>query len=167
MRHLQKMKSILTVNQVSDLIESIRQEDKKIVVAGGCFDILHIGHITLLENAKKEGDVLIVMLESDEAIKVKKGMNRPIHTQEQRAHMVSSLRSVDFVILLPSSMKNTDYDDVLKQVKPAIIATTLGDPYAFHKERQAKETGAALVYVNQPIANISTSSILDLLSKEI
>ncbi len=161
------MEKFLKLEQLEKVSKDLRQQGKVIVLAGGCFDILHIGHITLLENAKKEGDILFVMLESDESIKAKKGINRPIHTQEQRAHIVSSLTAVDYVILLPSSMSDTDYDTVVKQVRPAIIAATFGDPYSFHKERQAKETGAKLVYVNKPIENISTSTILDLLSKEI
>lgn len=161
------MEKILKLEQLEKVSKDLRQQGKVIVLTGGCFDILHIGHITLLENAKKEADVLIVMLESDDSIKAKKGINRPIHTQKQRAHMLSALSFVDYIIMLPSTMSDADYDTVVKQVQPAIIATTFGDPYSFHKERQAEKTGSKVVYVNHPVENISTSTILDLLAKEL
>ncbi len=161
------MDKILKIDQLEKIHNDLRQQGKSIVLTGGCFDILHIGHITLLENAKEEGDILMVMLESDDAIKAKKGVDRPIHTQQQRAHLLASLSVVDYVILLPSKMTDKDYDTVVNLLQPAIIATTFGDPYAFHKERQAKETGSKVVYVNKIIENISTSTILDLLVKEL
>lgn len=161
------MTDVLSIHQLAEVSKQLHKENKKIVLTGGCFDILHIGHITLLENAKKEGNVLMVMLESDESIKLKKGINRPIHTQKQRTEMLSSIRYVDYVIQLPQDMTNEDYDSVVKHIRPAIIAATSGDPYAFHKERQAKETDAKVVYVNKSVENISTTSILDLLTKEL
>lgn len=139
---------------------------KKIVVAGGCFDLLHIGHVTLLENAKKEGDILVVLLESDSAIKRKKGINRPIHIQSQRAQLLEALKAVDAVILLADEMNNEDYDSLLEKIKPSVIATTEDDPYISHKERQAKKNGAKVVMVNKYIPSISTTQLLDVLSKE-
>lgn len=158
---------VLSINQIEDISKVLHDQGKRIVLTGGCFDLLHIGHITLLENAKKEGDILFVMLESDESIRQKKGINRPIHTQRQRAHLLSAIEYVDYIILLPSSLGDKDYDEVVKKVSPAIIATTTGDQFAFHKERQAKELDAKVAYVNEPVENISTSSILHLLTKEV
>ncbi|HEX7042170.1 MAG TPA: adenylyltransferase/cytidyltransferase family protein [Patescibacteria group bacterium] len=159
--------NILKIKDVENVTNSLKSQNKRIVLTGGCFDILHFGHITLLENAKSRGDILFVMLESDDAIRIKKGINRPIHTQIQRAKMLSSISSVDYIIMLPSLMSDTDYDLLVKKIKPDIIATTKNDKYAFHKKRQAKETGAKLIFVNDPIKNISTTSILQILSKEI
>lgn len=161
------MAEIIRPDQLREISNTLKSNGKKIVLTGGCFDILHIGHITLLENAKKEGDILMVMLESDESIKAKKGINRPIHSQEQRAHMLSALQFVDYVILLPSSLSDRGYDTVVKDTQPDIIATTFGDPYAFHKERQARETGSEVVFVNKLEKDISTTRILDLLIKEL
>lgn len=161
------MADIISVEHIEKISKKLHDEDKKIVLTGGCFDIIHIGHISLLENAKKEGNILMVMVESDASIKAKKGINRPIHTQQQRAHILSAIASVDYVILLPQIMSNDDYDAVVRQVKPSLLATTKGDPYAFHKERQATQVGGQVVYVNQPFENISTSTILDILAKEV
>ena len=64
----------------------------KIVLVGGCFDILHLGHVVFLEKAKKEGDVLVVLLESDEKVRFLKGKGRPVHTQSERAEILSALK---------------------------------------------------------------------------
>lgn len=165
--NMEQLATILDSNNVETIRQQLSQESKRVVLTGGCFDILHVGHITLLENAKKTGDVLFVMLESDEAIKEKKGMDRPIHTQKQRAHMLAAIRFVDYIIMLPSSMSNTDYDNLVKKVSPHIIAATSEDPNTFHKERQAKLIGAKVVFVNQLMKNISTTSILQQLTKEL
>jgi len=160
------MKTIINISEVPNIVNKLQHEGKKVVVAGGCFDLLHIGHITLLENAKKLGDTLVVLLESDATIKNSKGINRPIHNQEERAHLLSALRAVDIVVLLPEDMNDKDYDKLLQAISPAVIATTENDPYIQHKERQAKEIGAKVVAVNKYMPSISTSKLVDILAKE-
>lgn len=152
---------------MQNILSKIHTDGKKIVVAGGCFDLLHIGHITLLENAKKEGDVLIVLLESDASVRKRKGIDRPIHNQEQRAQLLSALKAVDYSILLPEEMNNDDYDTLLEKIKPSVIATTESDPHISHKERQAKKIGAKVIQVNKYIPSVSTTKLLEILSKEI
>ena len=61
---------------------------KKVVLVGGCFDVLHYGHIHFLSSAKNHGDQVVVALESDENVKTRKGSTRPIHTQAQRKAML-------------------------------------------------------------------------------
>ncbi|MCR4263595.1 MAG: adenylyltransferase/cytidyltransferase family protein, partial [Candidatus Roizmanbacteria bacterium] len=81
----------------------------KKVLVGGCFDLIHYGHITFLSEARKQGDYLIVALESDENVKKYKGPNRPIHKQAERAEMLRSLRMVDEVVELPEMKEDYDY----------------------------------------------------------
>src|SRR5690348_16876399 len=119
------MADIISIEQVQSYLE--KYKNKKLVVTGGCFDLLHIGHITLLENAKKQGDSLIVFVESDEDIKKKKGINRPIHSQKERAHMLSMIKPVDIVVPLKARMTNIDYDNLIQTIKPSVIATTEND----------------------------------------
>ena len=133
---------------------------KKIVLVGGCFDVLHPGHIRFLEKAKKAGEYLIVLLESDKKIKELKGQDRPIHTQNERKLILKGLKSVDRVILLPYLKNDADYEVVIQQIKPDIIAATLGASDNHHKERIAKATGAKLKYVTKMIGSYSTSNIL-------
>lgn len=159
------MKNIVTLKQLPKLIKKL--QNRRIVLVGGSFDILHIGHITFLEKAKKQGDILMVLLESDESIKKRKGETRPIHTQVQRAKILSELLSVDYVILLPTFTKDIEYDTVVKTIQPAIIAVTKGDSGTHNKKRQAKNIGATVKIVTNHIANASTSRLLDIIEKEL
>jgi len=74
-------------------------KDKKVVFTNGCFDILHLGHVTYLEEAKKLGKVLIVGINSDESVKNLKGETRPINSESARAKIIASLNCVDAVII--------------------------------------------------------------------
>lgn len=136
------------------------------VLTGGCFDLLHFGHITLLEEAKKQGDILVVLLESDKRIQELKGSSRPLHSQKDRAYMLMALKSVDYVVCLPDIMTDEDYDLVTKKLQPAIIATTRGSEAMAYIEKQAKEIGAS-VFLVEPIQNLSTSKILEVVAKEL
>ena len=159
------MDKILTTKQSIELSSKLHKQHKRIVLAGGCFDLLHIGHITFLEKAKKQGDVLIIMLESDAAITASKGKNRPINSQEIRAKILAALSVVDFIILLEPNMSDSDYSTLVFSVKPAIIATTAGDVNRFHKERQAKQIDANVVDVTPQIADKSTTKLVELLNE--
>lgn len=161
------MNKIVTIDEAVKQSELLRNQGKKVVLAGGCFDILHIGHITFLEKAKAAGNSLFVLLEHDESIKKLKGMNRPINTQEDRAKILSTIESVDYVILLPPYLKDIDYDDMIIKIKPAIIATTQGDIQRKHKERQAALSSSKVIDVTAFISDQSTSRLIKLLGKEL
>ena len=137
---------------------------KKILV-GGCFDILHYGHIKFLGDAKKLGDHLVVALESDENVRRMKGAMRPIHTQEQRKAMLTSLRVVDEVILLPPMNTDEEYAKLVTDIHPAILALTEGDSMEDKKRMHAKLV-SALVVVIPKIHTPSTSQLSKLLGLE-
>lgn len=134
------------------------EHKKKIVVVGGCFDIVHIGHIQFLKEAKKCGDVLILLLESDENVRKLKGENRPVFTQRERAEVLSALSPVDFVILLPLMTSDADYNHIITTIKPHIIAVTEHDPLMKEKERQAKRVGGKIAII--PFVKTFSSSKL-------
>lgn len=140
---------------------------KKIVLAGGCFDILHYGHVVFLEKAKAAGDILVVLLESDTAIADMKGSMRPIHSQNERGLILAALRSVDLVINLPHPCSNFDYDNFTTLIKPDIIATTKNDPNIIHKKRQAQMVGAKIVEVTKKIRDHSSSKIAEIISADL
>ena len=123
------------------------EQSEKLVLVGGCFDLIHFGHITFLEHAKKLGTRLIVALESDENVRHAKGENRPIHSQEQRAAMLSALKCVDEVIALPRMETDQQYKDLVLRIQPNIIAITEGDPIKQKKEMQAILIGADIVEI--------------------
>ena len=134
---------------------------KKVVLVGGCFDVIHPGHIIFLSKAKKLGDELVVLLESDENIKRLKGVNRPVHNQKERADVLRALKFVDKVILLPNMQSNEDYEKIIKKIKPDFIAATKGVLGSEHKERIAKLVGAKMKYVTKIIGSYSSSGILN------
>jgi rfaE bifunctional protein nucleotidyltransferase chain/domain len=134
---------------------------KKTVLVGGCFDVLHWGHISFLKKAKKMGNYLVVALESDENVKCLKGSTRPIHNQKQRAEILRSLRPVDKVIILPSL---PDYLKLIRKVKPQIIAATPKD--ALLKNRRVYEKLGAKIVIIPKIKTASTTQIAKLLKIE-
>lgn len=140
-------------------------ENKKIVLVGGCFDLIHFGHISFLKQAKKHGNYLIVALESDENVRYMKGDARPIHTQQQRKEMLESLSLVDEVIPLPPMTSDADYFAFVNRIHPAVIAITHGDPIKEKKQKQADQIGAELVEIPK-IHTPSTSQLAKLLGLE-
>jgi len=133
-------------------------ENKKTVLVGGCFDLIHFGHIKFLEAAKKQGDFLIVALESDEFIKKHK-KKLPVHRQSERAEILSNLNMIDLIILLPLFETNNDYFDLVKKISPRIIAVTVGDQQLENKKKQALEVGAEVREVVTNLKNFSTRNI--------
>jgi D-beta-D-heptose 7-phosphate kinase/D-beta-D-heptose 1-phosphate adenosyltransferase len=95
-----------TIDELKDIVAALRESGKKIVWTNGCFDIVHVGHITYLQKAASLGDVLIVGLNSDESVRSVKGPGRPIVPEVERAIVLSALECVGFVVLFsePSPM---------------------------------------------------------------
>lgn len=137
----------------------------KKVLVGGCFDLIHYGHVEFLTHAGKLGDYLIIALESDENVRHMKGESRPIHTQAQRKAMLESLRVVSEVIELPPLKTDQDYASLVKSVRPAIIAITEGDPIE-EKKRQHAELVAAEIVIIAKVHTPSTSQLAKLLDLE-
>lgn len=136
-------------------------KDKKTVLVGGCFDLIHFGHLKFLEKAKDQGDFLIIALESDEFIKKNK-RKQPVHHQIERAEILSNLNMVDLIILLPV-FKTGDYFEMVKQVSPNIIAVTEGDKQMENKKKQAREIGAEIKEVVTNLKDFSTRNIAKVL----
>lgn len=91
--------------------------NKKIVFTNGCFDILHYGHVSYLEKARKLGDILIVGLNSDSSVKRLKGSTRPINIQDDRAFILASLACVSYVIIFDSDTP----ENLIAQIKPDVL----------------------------------------------
>lgn len=93
-------KIISSREELKRICESLRKKGKKIVTCNGSFDLFHRGHLYILEEAKKQGDVLVVGLNSDSSIQQYKSKDRPVISQEVRADMLAALECVDYVIIM-------------------------------------------------------------------
>ncbi len=133
---------------------------KKITLAGGCFDIFHYGHLIYLTSAKKAGDLLVVALESDEFIRENK-KREPVHTQDQRAAILSHIGVVDIVIKLPLLKGYDEYFSLVKSLSPSVIAITEGDTRLYEKQHQAQAIGAQLKIVCPLSTLTSTTNIIE------
>jgi D-beta-D-heptose 7-phosphate kinase/D-beta-D-heptose 1-phosphate adenosyltransferase len=153
------MGKIISVNEVMSISTRLHKQKKKIVLVGGCFDVLHVGHIKFLERAKRVGDILFVEVESDQNITRLKGPNRPINRQADRVYVLSRLEIVDYVIPLPTKISDLGYLSITKKVGPAILATTKGDPKNIYLYQQAKTLGITVKEVIDFIPGKSTSKL--------
>ena len=108
----------VTRERLKDLLGEHRRCAEKIVLANGCFDTLHVGHIRYLEGARREGDILIVAVNSDSSVCALKGPGRPILPESARAALVGALRSVDYVLLF----SEPNVEALLQELRPDVHA---------------------------------------------
>lgn len=110
-------RKILDRESLAEVVQDLKRLDRKIVFTNGCFDILHAGHVTYIEEAKKKGNVLILGINSDESISRLKGPQRPIIELSQRMKVISALESVDFVIPFDEDTPKA----LIELVKPDVL----------------------------------------------
>ena len=108
---------LLNMEILKQIRSQCRKSNKIVVFTNGCFDILHSGHVVYLEAAKRMGDILIIGLNTDSSVSRLKGKNRPVNSQEDRATVLSALRTVDFVCLFD---EETPYE-LIKELQPDIL----------------------------------------------
>ncbi len=114
---LKAKNKILSRRSLSNLLRQWRGEGKKVVFTNGCFDILHAGHVSVLEFSRSKGDALVVGLNSDASVKRLKGPSRPVNTQADRALVLAALQAVDAVCVFE---EDTPYE-LIKLVQPDVL----------------------------------------------
>ena len=108
---------IKSFEEIEILAKKLHDKGKKIIFTNGCFDILHAGHVKYLEEAKSYGDVLILGLNADSSVRKLKGPTRPINNQDDRAYILASLESVDYVVIFE---EETPYE-LIKLIQPHVL----------------------------------------------
>lgn len=106
-----------SASEIVEIVQRLKAKNKRIVFTNGCFDILHVGHVKYLQEAKSYGDVLIVGLNTDASVCVLKGPTRPVNTEEDRAYILGALEAVDYVVLFSDE---TPYE-LIKSIAPDIL----------------------------------------------
>ncbi len=148
-------------SELNNLLKRLREEGKTIVTTNGCFDILHVGHVRYLEKTKSFADVLIVALNSDKSVKSIKGDSRPINNENDRAEVLSGLKSVDYVVLFDEDSPI----DLLLEIKPDVY--TKGADYTVETLPEAKpimEAGGRIEFISF-VEGKSTTSIIEKMKK--
>lgn len=155
------MGRIINLLQTRGAFAALKKQGKSLVLAGGCFDLLHQGHLEYLKASKAQGDILIVALENDENVNRLKGKDRPINPEKIRAKNLLKTKFVDWVLILPILKTAEDYLKMVQTIKPDIVAVTAGDPQLKNKQKQAEIVGAKVKIVIDRLSGFSTTKIIN------
>jgi D-beta-D-heptose 7-phosphate kinase / D-beta-D-heptose 1-phosphate adenosyltransferase len=152
------------------MIEAAKEAGATIVMTNGCFDILHAGHVSYLEQALKLGDHLVVAVNSDASVERLKGVGRPVHTLEHRMAVLKSLRCVSWVVAFNGSIgadgqHNDTPADCIRRVSPDILVK--GGDYQEHEVAGAEHVRASggRVVILPYVEGLSTTRIIDSTAK--
>lgn len=157
--HLAK---VLPLSEAVRLRETLRAAGKRVVFANGCFDVLHGGHISYLEDARAKGDALFLGVNSDASERGLKGPSRPIYNQDERLELLSAIRFVDYIIVFDEPM----CDGLLRALRPDVHAK--GTDYSAETvpEREvARELGIDVYIAGPPKENASRGVIATVLER--
>ena len=149
-------KKIKTIKELNEIVENLKNHNKKIVTTNGVFDILHIGHIRYLQQAKKLGDALIVAVNSDSSVKKIKDPGRPLNNENDRAEALAALECVDYVAIF--SEENPI--KFLEMIKPQVHVK--GGDYKIEKimEKGTVEKNNGKVVLIPEIKGYSTTEFI-------
>ncbi|MCA9321092.1 MAG: adenylyltransferase/cytidyltransferase family protein [Planctomycetes bacterium] len=109
---------VSSLDELKDIVFCLQSENKTVVLANGTFDLLHVGHMRLLKDAKTRGDYLVVAVNSDASVKTYKNPKLPIVSESERLEMISGLRWVDYVVMFDEST----CDALLEMIRPDVVA---------------------------------------------
>jgi rfaE bifunctional protein nucleotidyltransferase chain/domain len=153
---------ILDRNRLIARVAIARKNGARVVLANGCFDILHVGHVRYLEGARALGDLLVVGVNSDEQVRQLKGEGRPHVPERERAELVAALRAVDFVTVF----NEPTVEALLRAIRPDIHAKGTDYTEETVPERDVvRSLGGRVAIVGDPKQH-STSEMLKQFSKE-
>lgn len=110
------MNKLRSFKEIKGIVRQLKKGDKKIVFTNGCFDILHLGHIRYLREAKRLGDILIIGLNSDHSVRSLKGSDHPLVKEKDRAEILSALEMVDYIVIFNELTPKNLIDRILPDV---------------------------------------------------
>jgi rfaE bifunctional protein nucleotidyltransferase chain/domain len=152
---------VKTIDEIREIVRLKRKKGKKIVTTNGAFDMLHVGHARCLDFAKKQGDVLVVGLNSDLSIKRYKSEKRPIIPEKERVELLSYLTCVDYIILFgeetPLNFLNT--------IKPDIHVKGIEYRKNLLEKKLVEKNGGKIVFREREDKEVTTSKIIDKILK--
>jgi D-glycero-beta-D-manno-heptose 1-phosphate adenylyltransferase len=146
----------LTVAEAAKIADRLRADGKRIVLANGCFDLLHVGHVRYLEAARALGDVLFVGINGDAAVGRLKGAGRPLMPEAERAEVLGALRAVDHVVVF----EDDTADALVAALRPDVHAKgTDYTPETVPERETVRRYGGSVVIVGDPKAHATRDAI--------
>ena len=154
---------IIDWNHLPAWRQALRASGKKLVVTNGCFDILHLGHVTYLENARNQGDALLVGINSDASVRELKGPGRPVNSETDRAGVLAALESLDGVCIF-NDPRATHF---LAAAQPDVYVK--GGDYTLEtldqNERRAVESAGGRIVLVKFVLGKSTTGLIEKISR--
>ena len=147
---------IKTLNELIKIVETLKKQNKKIITTNGVFDIIHLGHVKYLEEAKKLGDFLIVGVNTDKSVKENKGDRRPINDEKSRMSILAALESIDYVFLFDEK----EPSNWLSKVKPNIHVKAGDYKLSQIIEKDVVEQNGGKVIIAKAEKRYSTTKII-------
>jgi len=156
------LKKLHSLEQLATIIEEHKHKGEKVVLANGCFDLIHVGHIRYLRESKEKGNILVVALNSDSSVRKLKGKGRPILQEQERVEIISSFEFVDYVTFFDE----LNVEKVLLMLKPDTHAK--GSDYTkdtVPERETVKEYGGAIAITGGPKVKSTSQLIEEIASK--
>lgn len=153
---------LIPAERIEDFCAALREAGQKVVFTNGCFDILHAGHVRYLQEARAQGDCLVLGLNSDESVRRLKGPTRPINSELDRAEVVGALKSVDYVVLFGEQTA----ESLIAKVRPAVYVK--GGDYTLDTLPEAKivQSYGGSVHFVKMVEGRSTTNVIRKISEE-
>ena len=155
------MKKILERNTLKNKLEKLRKEGKIIAFTNGCFDIIHVGHVRYLREAKKTADVLVLALNSDSSVRAIKGETRPLVGEEERAEILAAFEFIDFITIFEELTPL----ELINYLKPDVLIK--GGDWTEEKivgREEIKKWGGRVVIIPE-VTGKSTTNIVEKIKK--
>ena len=147
----------MAMDSLKPVLDKLRQDGKRIVFANGCFDVLHVGHVRYFRDAKENGDVLVVAVNSDVSARALKGYGRPYVPQDERLEILSALESVDYLLLFDE----LDVSSLLLTLRPDVHAKGTDYTADTVPERETvRSYGGEIVICGDPKEHSSTDLVV-------
>jgi rfaE bifunctional protein nucleotidyltransferase chain/domain len=153
---------VTTIEVIAAALAPRRERGERVVLANGCFDVLHVGHVRYLRGARAVGDVLVVAVNGDAAVRSLKGEGRPVMPAEERAEIVAALEGVDYVTVF----ETLTVEPLLRALRPDVHAKgTDYTPETVPERAIVAEYGGRVAIVGDP-KDHSTTILLERMSRE-
>ena len=153
---------LLTIEELIDERARLRRVDRKLVFTNGVFDLLHVGHVRYLQEARQLGDALVVAINSDSSVRELKGDSRPLMNQDERAEVVAALAAVDYVTIFDEISPRS----LIAKLLPDILVKGGDYPLDQIHGREEVESAGGRVVSLPFVEGASTSTIIERIRKQ-